>query len=154
MIKYQNNNVENIFDKIELTSMFNGRYHHSTCLMDSKYLVVTGGCKAGRLAEVYNILNNSWRKLPNLNLYRANHASCSIKSNIYLFGFGNSNKSSKTIESLSINDHSARWQLIQVNETIDLSKKCFAYPMSDNRVLLLSPSWPKTQWIFGKGNTF
>ena len=154
MIKYQRNHARNTFDKVELTSMFNGRFCHSTCLMDSKYLVVTGGCKAGKSAEVFNTLNNSWRKLPNLNLYRANHASYSICGKIHLFGFGCSNKSSKTIESLSINDHSARWQLIQVNETIDLSKKCFAYPMSDNRVLLLSPSWPKTQWIFGKGNTF
>lgn len=85
--------------------MHQARYDHSACVIDSK-IVVTGGVKAGRLAEIYNPKTNKWAKLPNLNKYRANHASCSINSKVvYIFGVGNVNKENRTIESLDIKNN-------------------------------------------------
>lgn len=68
--------------------MLSPRSHHSSCLHEGNYIYVTGDKLdkyCSRSAERYDIANDSWLALPNLNFGRSSHASCSLGQFVYVF---------------------------------------------------------------------
>jgi hypothetical protein len=67
--------------------MNHARNGHSVCVMGQKYLVVAGTrIGNGASSEIFDIKDNSWSDLPDLNTGRYYHSSCSFNnSKVFVF---------------------------------------------------------------------
>lgn len=68
------------FTLTKLASMRWGRTGHSACVFGGSKILVSGGQhgESSRKCELYEVINNRWIDLADLNLPRYYHASCSF----------------------------------------------------------------------------
>ena len=89
-----------------------------------KYVFVIGGCKEILFKSVsrYEISNDRWIEMPELNEARAYANACSLGDNVYVIGgYDNQERFTNSIEKLSnpgLTRDEASWKLIQPPDSI------------------------------------
>jgi len=59
---------------------------HHACLRFYNHIYVTGGWSTGRKAWKYDIINNRWSTLPEMQKSRLGHAMVELNNQIYVLG--------------------------------------------------------------------
>ena len=88
------------------------RHGHSACALNEKFIVVTGSRKendsAHKKSEMYNIDIDIWFDIPDLQIGRHYHASCSFKDRFVYVFCGISNASKKYINTIERFDNASK----------------------------------------------
>ena len=116
--------VDNGFTFVKRDMMKHPRHGHSVVWFGEKFVVVTGSRKEKNSSEVkcemYNSDIDLWFEMPDLNVGRHYHSSCSFMDRfIYVF-CGIANKTRKYINSIEFYDHQKKssWRLIDMNSKL------------------------------------
>ena len=94
--------------------------------MANRYVVATGGLESGIPVEKthrFELTTQTWQQLPDMNVARSHHASCSLDGNVYVFCGQDRNQeplnSIEVLEDTASNlDLIEAWKLIRVADTI------------------------------------
>ena len=118
------NNNTNVFDCLGMDDMKYARHGHSVCCLSDKFLIVTGSrCEedeAFRRSEQYNIDLDLWFEIPNMNVGRHYHSSCTYNERfVFVFcGIAQSGKKyCNSIERYDSQNRSDSWVVINVPST-------------------------------------
>ena len=90
--------------------------------LNNQFVIISGGCSvnnnqsfSSNLVDQYSLEQDSWQRLPDLNIGRINHASCALAKTVYVFCGSNKMMGYlNSIESLTISAEN-KWQLIEVS---------------------------------------
>jgi hypothetical protein len=116
--------TSNSYNFIKRDSMKHPRHGHSAIWFGEKFIVVTGSRKEKNSSQVKCEMHNSdidlWFEMPDLNVGRHYHSSCSFNDKfIYVF-CGIANATRKYINSIEKYDHDKkkRWEVIEVSSKL------------------------------------
>lgn len=115
-------------------------------LEEGKVVVLTGGRSKSDYASsacyAYSVDGRVWEDLPDLNIARESHSSCSLKLSVYVFG-GHDGRFDllNAVEVLQLNEngiseHQDPWQLISTNGSFEPRQNPVVCAMDDNVILL------------------
>ena len=86
------------------------RQGHSICSLGTKFLVVTGSRmdheESGKRCEMYNINMDLWWEIPDLNIARHYHSSCSFAEKMVYVFCGINNQTKKYLNTIERYDNS------------------------------------------------
>ena len=98
------------------------RHGHSACWFGDKFIAITGSRKEKNNSQVkcemYNSDIDLWYELPDLNIGRHYHSSCSFRDQFLFVFCGIANSTRKYINSIEKYDHSKKnqkWEQIEIN---------------------------------------
>jgi hypothetical protein len=115
---------DNGFTFVKRDSMKHPRHGHSVCWFGEKFIVVTGSRKEKNnsqlKAEMYNTDIDLWFEMPDMNVGRHYHSSCSFMDRFVYVFCGIANKTRKYINSIEFYDHNKKqsWKMIEMNNKI------------------------------------
>lgn len=111
----------NNYQMTKRDSMKHPRHGHSVTWLGEKFVVVTGSRKekndSQRKSECYNSDIDLWFELPDMNVGRHYHSSCSFQDRFVYIFCGIANKTRKYINSIEVLDNNkSKKQWIQIPE--------------------------------------
>lgn len=115
---------DNNYQMIKRDSMKHPRHGHSACWFGEKFIVVTGSRKEKNKsqlkAEMYNTDIDLWFEMPDLNVGRHYHSSCSFEDKCVFVFCGIANQTRKYINSIERYNHIGKksWTLININQKL------------------------------------
>ena len=114
--------------------------------MANRYVVATGGLESGIPVEKthrFEMSTQTWQQLPDMNVARSHHASCSLDGNVYVFCGQDRNQeplnSIEVLEDTASNlDLIEAWKLIRVADTILFPRSSPGVaPLNDNEIVVM-----------------
>ena len=121
-------------------------YSQSMCLVNSKFVYVTGGALPNSVSNCrrYDTDRNLWQEIQSMNQVRREHSSCQLGGHIYVFGgfYSETGKDYWPVEKLPIADDpniqaQKQWEVIpDLTALPDLFKR-FSIPLNANEIVIL-----------------
>jgi hypothetical protein len=135
--------VNNGYNFVKRDSMKHPRHGHSAIWFSDKFIVVTGSRKEKNnsqvKAEMYNTDIDLWFEMPDLNVGRHYHSSCTFfDKQIYIF-CGIANHTRKYINSIERYDHIGKkqWTLIEINSRLFPDRQGCGVVQRDSKDILI-----------------
>lgn len=137
---------------VSKTNMKNGKFNHSMIAIDSNKLWTVGGADRegiNTFCEEYDINENIWKELPNLNNKRYWTALAIMNPFVYSIGGG---CSENTIERINYNLKDG-WNMVTINsKQINFDDSPAAFKITESEIIIFAGGYSKDAGIYDTKN--